>query len=75
MQNYLNLDGKSGISRYENGSDFIKVEFNDGSIYLYDYSAPGQSQVEEMKRLAIEGRGLNSYIGKFVIKNYAAKLI
>jgi hypothetical protein len=75
MQNYLNLNGDSGISRYENGNNFIKVEFSDGSVYLYDYSAPGQSQVEDMKRLAKEGRGLNSYIGKFVRRNYAAKLI
>lgn len=30
--------------------------------------------VEEMKKMARAGRGLNSYIFKYVKKNYAAKL-
>jgi hypothetical protein len=30
--------------------------------------------VEQMKKLALKGIGLNSYIGKTVKKNYAAKL-
>ncbi|MDO8610271.1 MAG: hypothetical protein Q7R95_07010 [bacterium] len=74
MQKYLNLGGGSGISEYEIWDDYIKVKFDDDSIYLYDYSAPGQSHVEEMKRLAQEGSGLNSYIRKYVKKNFAAQL-
>lgn len=62
MQNYANLGGDSNVSRYEIGSDFIKVEFNDSSIYKYTNESAGENHVAEMKRLAVLGQGLNSYI-------------
>lgn len=73
MERYKNLGGDSGISAYEIGSDFIRVEFNNWDLYLYDYIRPGQDEVESMKRLAIEGEGLNAFINKYVRKNYAKK--
>jgi len=39
MERYQNIGGNSGVSAYAIGSDFIKVQFKDGSIYLYDYSS------------------------------------
>jgi hypothetical protein len=38
MEHYLNIDGDSGVSGYEIGVDFIRVQFSTGSIYLYTYS-------------------------------------
>ena len=38
--------------------------FENSVIYRYSYIKTGQAHVEEMKRLAIVGEGLNSYIGK-----------
>lgn len=74
MERYLNLGGDSGVRLYASGDDSITVQFSDGSVYLYNYQRPGQAAVEKMKELAQAGRGLNSYINRFVGKRYAAKL-
>lgn len=74
MTNYRNLNGKSGVYAYELGNDNIIVQFSDGATYLYNHSMPGNSDVEYMKRLAVNGSGLNSYISTNVRKRYAAKL-
>lgn len=36
MKRYRNLGENSGIVAYEDGENFIRVQFSDGSIYLYD---------------------------------------
>lgn len=74
MENYRNLGGKSGVKAFEVGGDFIKVKFNDNSIYLYSYRKPGSHHVEKMKILAKNGSGLNSYINLNVKFTYEAKL-
>ncbi len=74
MQSYMNLGGDSGVLAFEIGAASINVQFRDGSIYRYDYSTPGMSEVEKMKTLAIHGSGLNSFISKYVRKRYAVKL-
>jgi len=75
MQHYKDLNNDSGILAYESGDDYIKVQFKDGAIYLYNYNKPGSQHIEEMKRLANNGNGLNSYIGKYVKSNYAFRMI
>lgn len=74
MQRYLNLSRNSGISAFQIESNLIDVQFNDGSIYRYTYASTGSYYIEQMKQLAASGRGLNSFIGRHVKKNYAAKL-
>jgi len=74
MKRYKNLSGDSGVLSYETGKDFIKVEFRDGDVYLYNYYRPGRDKVERMKELAEEGRGLSTYISRYVKKKYAEKL-
>lgn len=74
MEPYKNLGGNSGISAFENGVDYIKVQFTDRKVYLYNNRRPGIKHVDQMKELAIKGKGLNSYINKYVRKNYASKL-
>lgn len=74
MDRYKNLSGDSGVQAYEIGHDSITVEFNDGAVYLYTNGSAGAQNIEEMKRLAIAGRGLNGFINKYVRKNYARKL-
>ncbi|MBN2414063.1 hypothetical protein JXQ31_20480 [candidate division KSB1 bacterium] len=73
MEHYKNLDGNSGIEAYEEGTDFIRVQFLDGSIYLYTYDSTGSQNIEHMKQLARSGRGLNSFINRSVRKAYARK--
>jgi hypothetical protein len=74
MVPYANRGGNSGVRSYEIDDDSIVVEFKDESKYLYNYTASGKAHVEEMKRLANAGQGLNSYISRHVKKNYAKKL-
>lgn len=73
MQHYKNLGGDSNVAAYEYGSDFIRVQFKDGSIYLYTSSSAGAKNIERMKQLADSGRGLNSFINTTVRKLYKTK--
>jgi hypothetical protein len=75
MEKYRNIAGNSGVNAYEAGSDFIKIKFIDGSVYLYTDRNPGKTHVENMKKLARQGRGLSSYISRYVRVNYEAKLV
>jgi len=74
MERYKNLGGDSGVVAYEIADDSIKVEFSDGSLYLYNYQSAGSDNIEQMKGLAIAGKGLNSFINRNVRKKYASKL-
>lgn len=73
METYKNLGGDSGILYFEIGSDYIRVEFDDEAIYTYTYASAGEYNIEEMKKIATSGEGLNSFINKYVRKKYASK--
>ncbi len=73
MDTYKNLGGNSGVDAYEIGPDFIKVQFSDGSVYMYTYASAGPGNIEQMKQLAINGQGLNSFISTTVRNDYAWK--
>lgn len=71
MERYLDLDGDSGVVAYEIGETYIKVKFNGtNKIYIYSYRSAGANRVEDMKRLARSGDGLNSYIMRYAKKLY-----
>lgn len=74
MERYRNRGGDSGIVAYEIGPDFITVKFSDRSVYLYTYRSAGRANIERMKRLAIAGKGLHSFINRRVNKKYARRL-
>jgi hypothetical protein len=72
---YHDKSGRSGISRYEIQKSAIILEFKvDGKRYLYSYVRPGKDHVEVMKVLAIEGRGLTTYVNQHVRENYERRL-
>lgn len=73
MQKYNDINNDSNIESFEIGEDFIEVEFKDGSIYKYTYFSAGAHCVEEMKKLALNHNGLNSYISKNK-PNYSSKI-
>ena len=62
MQPYKNLSGDSGVAFYENGPDYIKVQFKDNKTYVYTRRSVGFVHLAEMQRLAGSGMGLNTYI-------------
>ena len=74
MTPYGNFNGNSGVIAYEIHREAIVVEFRHGGKYLYDHDTTGREHVEEMKLLALEGRGLAGYINKNVRDRFAMKL-
>jgi hypothetical protein len=72
MEQYKNLSRESGVTHYVLGKDFIKVKFKENSeVYVYNYSLNGKEHIENMKKLAIDGRGLSTYISQHPeVKNH-----
>ena len=71
MEQYRNLSGKSSIQGYEIRPTFIIVRFKKTSReYVYSYKSAGKENVENMKELAKQGLGLNSYIMRHVRNRY-----
>ncbi|MBC8034291.1 MAG: hypothetical protein H7Y03_09105 [Chitinophagaceae bacterium] len=66
MRKYNNSAGDSGISGYETGLEYIQVRFGYGRSYTYSYKRAGKEHVDNMKVLAEKGRGLNTYINRYV---------
>lgn len=74
MEIYKNLGGDSGVTAYELGTNSITVRFKDGAAYLYTNQSAGSHKIEQMKKLAMAGHGLNSYINLNVKYGYEKKL-
>jgi hypothetical protein len=65
MERYRNSSGGSGVSAYEIGPNYIRVKFSSTfRTYSYSYGRAGVTHVEQMKRLAQKGSGLNTYINR-----------
>lgn len=73
MERYRDIGGDSGVSAYETGPDYIRVQFSTGAVYRYTYASAGARNVEHMKRLAAAGDGLNAFINRHVRKGYERK--
>lgn len=74
MERYRNLTGDSGVAGYRIEPDAIIVEFVEGTVLGYDSTRPGREIVEEMKKRAVAGRGLDDFIAKHVPHCHAARL-
>lgn len=71
MQRYKDIDGDSGVYGYEINDTSITVWFNGTSKpYTYSYLSAGQHNVEQMKKLAQIGDGLNAFINNNVKFKY-----
>lgn len=70
MEQYKNLGGNSNIRAFTIGNDYVDVVFNGGKSYRYSYRSAGMAKVEQMKRLAHQGYGLNSYIMRYARMDY-----
>lgn len=70
MTKYENNGSSSGIVSYKIKSKKIIVEFTGGNRYTYSNKGAGKDNVKQMKILAIEGKGLNSFISRNVKDKY-----
>ena len=75
MVKYLNLHGDSNVKCYEIHNEYIDVIFNN-TPYVYRYSniKPGANDLNNLKKLAVQGYGLNEYINRNVRKNYERRI-
>lgn len=78
MTDYKNLGGDSNVLGFDLLPNAIVVKFKtknkDGcDTYLYSFSSAGQLNIEQMKKLAENGQGLNSFINRNVKKLYENK--
>lgn len=75
MQPYANLSGHAGVVAYELGTDSITVKFSSDEPchYLYNVESAGLPTVLEMQRLAMEGKGLTTFISQHVRERYAQR--
>jgi hypothetical protein len=74
MKKYKNLEGNSGVYAYEIGLKSITLLFTNNTMYHYTYDSAGSKHIERMKILANEGRGLSSFINRYVKKRFASRL-
>ena len=74
MEHYKNIHGDSDVHAYELADDAITVQFSDGGTYVYTYASAGREAVEAMKKRAVRGEGLATYINTHVRESYARKL-
>jgi hypothetical protein len=72
MKTYINKKGNSGVKAYENGVDYIIVQFGDW-YYLYTTNNPGIQEVKEMNRLAEQGKDLSTYITQNIKTEFEKK--
>jgi hypothetical protein len=71
---YKNLRGNSGVRAYKLSAHEIVVYFTNGVIYSYTYDSAGKKHIEKMKALAKSGKGLATYINKYVHDSFSEKL-
>ena len=75
---YRNANGNSSVWRWAIYASYIWIKFRnkattargEGENYRYSYTSAGINNVEYMKDLAKNGRGLNSFINRVVADNY-----
>lgn len=71
MKKYRDIDNDSGVDSFDIGPTSITVKFAGTTrLYVYSYRSAGAHHVEAMKRLALAGDGLNSYINTHVKYRY-----
>jgi hypothetical protein len=74
MQSYKNQGRDTGVIAYQISDEGIYVEFRDSSVYLYTAESTGVAAIEKMKDLAKKGKGLTTYINRYVRNKYERKI-
>jgi hypothetical protein len=73
VSRYGNESGDSGVVHYEIGEGWIDITFWNGWTYRYTDASAGATRVRAMQALARAGRGLATYVNKYVRDRYAAR--
>ena len=71
---YKNVGGKSTVARYEIEKDAVTVQFKDHSVYRYTNQSADPKNIAEMKKLALAGKGLGTFIESKVKDRFIRKI-
>lgn len=74
MTTYKNLSGKSSVRSFQATQKSIRVNFTDGTAYLYTIRSAGKDNLEYMKRAAAKGIGLNTFINSVTKNRYERQI-
>ena len=66
MRKYAQPAGPAGVTGFEFGPDSITLRFADGALQRYTEQDLGRARIARMKRLAVEGRGLDAFIERHI---------
>ena len=62
---YYSISGKaSGVTAYEIGEGYIKVQFQGTRIYTYPTSLNSENVIRHMQSLALASEGLSTFIAQ-----------
>lgn len=71
MKKYKDKSGKSGVTEYDFGYDWIDVVFKgNNEVYRYTYKSAGKDHIGAMKEISVNGQGLSTYISQHVHDKY-----
>jgi len=73
-EKYLNLSGKSTVTSYKILKDSVTIVFTSHKKYIYSNQSAGRLNVNQMKALAITGKGLGTFIEANLKDGYARKI-
>lgn len=73
MQKYAGQTRRGGVVAFEVGPEWIDIQFTSGGIYRFSHQRPGQLRVDHMKRLALAGQGLSTFISRHVKNRYESR--
>ena len=74
MQRYKNLEGHSGVVAWQEAPGARAVKFVNSDVYIYSDESTGRVTVAQMAALARAGRGLSTFISRYVSERYAQKI-
>ena len=74
MHEYGDRDHDTGVTGYLFVKNGIILKFKSKEeFYLYNYRKPGSEHLANMKKLAMAGSGLSTYVNQHVRENYYKK--
>lgn len=74
MQPYTDRDGDQTIIGYEDGDDFIRIHYQDGTVLEFLAREVSLAHVINLRQLARLGDGLPHYLRRFVNLRLARRI-
>lgn len=74
MQPYTDRGGDTTVIGFEDGDDFIRIQYLDGAILEFRVGEVSAAHVMNLRQLAQLGEGLQSYLSRHVPTRLARRI-